>query len=325
MVHTTVVGTYPRIGDSHDEQKLRRAIARLDKGEITEADLRDVEREVVRDAIREQADAGIDVVTDGQITWYDSQSHMARRLPGVEINGLVRYFNTNTYYRQPVVRGPVSRAGPIVLDEWTYARSVSRKPVKAVITGPVTLASLAKDEHYKDRTALALGFARAISDEVADLVKAGATHVQIDEPVLTRDPSALDLVREALDPVAAVKGRSELTLFLYFGDVAKIYKDVLTLPADVIGLDLVEGAKSWTKVAKEGADKPLVLGVVDARNTKSEDPTVLAKKIRDLRKSVDLDASYLSPSNGLEFLPRAKAREKLAIVAKAARLVGGGP
>jgi 5-methyltetrahydropteroyltriglutamate--homocysteine methyltransferase len=322
MVHTTVVGNYPRIGDSHDEQKLRRAIGKLDRGEITESDLRDVEREVVRDAIREQVEAGIEVVTDGQVTWYDSQSHIARRLAGIEIDGLVRYFNTNTYYRQPVVGSEVSRRGPILVDEWTYAASVSRRPVKAILTGPVTLASLAKDQHYGDRKSLARVLSRALAEEVAALVKAGATHIQVDEPILARDGSDLGLVREALEPIAAAKGPAELTLFVYFGDVAKIYKDVLKLPADVIGLDLVEGAKTWAKVAKEGADKPLVLGAVDARNTKPEDPKGLASKVRGLRKVLDLEACYLSPSNGLEFLPRDKAREKLAILAKAAALLG---
>jgi 5-methyltetrahydropteroyltriglutamate--homocysteine methyltransferase len=323
VVHTTVVGTYPRIGDSRDEQKLRRAIARLDKGEISEADLRDVEREVVRDVIREQVEAGIDVVTDGQVTWYDSQSHIARGLEGVEIDGLVRYFNTNTYYRQPVIRAGVAWRRPILADEWAHATSVSKRPVKAVLTGPVTLATLAKDAHYEDRKALARAFSEAVAAEVGALVKAGASHIQIDEPVLARDPADLPLVQEALAPIASAKGRAELTLFLYFGDVAKIYSEVLKLPADVIGLDLVEGGKTWARVAKEGAGKPLVLGVVDARNTKAEDPEAIAAKIRELRKGLDLEASYLSPSNGLEFLPRDRAREKLAAVSKIASLVGG--
>lgn len=323
MVRTTVVGNYPRIGDTHEEQTLRRAIARRDRGEISDEELRAVEREVVRDVIREQADAGVGVVTDGQVTWYDSQSHIGRRLGGIEIDGLVRYFDTNTYYRQPVVRDRVSWGAPILVDEWKYAQSVSPVPVKAVLTGPVTLARLAKDGHYKDPRALALALSEALALEVGALVEAGAKHVQIDEPILTRHPEDLALVRDALEPIASAKGHAELTLFLYFGDVAKIYKDVLRLPADVIGLDLVEGAKTWAKIAKEGAVKPLVLGLIDARNTRSEDPSAVAAKVRELRTSVDLGASYLSPSNGLEFLPRDKAREKLAVLTKAAHLVGG--
>ena len=135
MVSTTVVGNYPRIGESSQEQRLRRAIGRFDEGAITAGDLKETERSVVRDVIEEQTAAGIALPTDGQITWYDSQSHFARHLDGVEVNGLVRYFDTNTYYRQPVVRGEVRWREPATVDDWRFASSVARTPVKAVVTG----------------------------------------------------------------------------------------------------------------------------------------------------------------------------------------------
>lgn len=325
MVQTTVVGTYPRIGDTRGEQSLRRAIARFDTGEASEADVRTAEREVVRAVLREQAAAGIDVVTDGQVAWYDSQSHLARGLEGVEIGGLVRYFDTNTYYRQPVVTGAVRWTKPLIADEWQFAQDASRAPVKAILTGPVTLASLALDRHYGKKRPLALAFAEALAEEATTLRTAGVRHLQIDEPILTRQPADLSLVRETLDTIAARKGSAELTLATYFGDVAKIYRGLLDLPADVIGLDLVQGARTWSHVLRHGSDKPLSLGIVDARNTKLEDPKALAIRVRELRGAVDLDGSYLSPSNGLEFLPRTKAREKLAVLAATARRVGGGP
>ncbi len=253
MVLTTVVGSYPRVGDTPADQGLRRAIGRLDRGEITEEELRSVERETVKAILREQNDAGIDLVTDGQISWYDSQSHIAGKLSSVEINGLVRYFDTNTYYRQPVVRGPVVRKAPLLVDEWKFAQANSKAPVKAVLTGPVTLASLSQDKHYQTRKALAIDLATALGQEVEALVAAGASHVQIDE---------------------------------------------------------------------QGSTKPLVLGLIDARNTKEEDPTAIAKKVSELRSSVDLKASYLAPSNGLEFLPRDRARKKLRILRAAADAVG---
>src|SRR5256714_3209242 len=88
MVHTTVVGTYPRIGETSEEQALRRGIARLDRGEIGEAELQTIERDTVREVLREQNEIGIDLVTDGQISWYDSQSHFAGKLASIETNGL---------------------------------------------------------------------------------------------------------------------------------------------------------------------------------------------------------------------------------------------
>ena len=322
MVKTTVVGSYPRIGDAFEEQALRRGLARLDRGEITEADLRAVERDTVKTVLKEQNEAGIDLVTDGQISWYDSQSHIAGKLASIEINGLVRYFDTNTYYRQPVVRGAVSRKGPLIVDEWKFAQGSSKALVKAVLTGPVTLASLSLDKHYGNKKALAGDLSSAIGEEVGDLVKAGASHIQIDEPILTQRPADLSLVSESLDRIRGHKAKATLTLFTFFGDVARIYQDLQDVPADILGLDLVQGAATWSVLAKHGSSKPLVLGVIDARNTKEEDPVAVATKVSQLKSAVDLKTSYLSPSNGLEFLPRDRARRKLRILHEAARVVG---
>jgi 5-methyltetrahydropteroyltriglutamate--homocysteine methyltransferase len=322
MVLTTVVGSYPRIGDASEEQALRRSIARLDRGEITEEELGAVERDTVKAILREQNDSGIDLVTDGQISWYDSQSHIAGKLSSIEIDGLVRYFDTNTYYRQPVVRGPVARKAPLIVDEWKFAEANSEAPVKAVLTGPVTLASLALDKHYRTTKALAIDLATALAQEVEALVAAGASHVQIDEPILTRHPEHLSLVSETLERIRSHKGSSSLALFTYFGDVAKIYRDLADGPADVLGLDLVQGSATWPSLVRQGSEKPIVLGLIDARNTKEEDPAAIAKKVSELGSAVNLKASYLAPSNGLEFLPRDRARKKLRILRAAADAVG---
>ncbi len=322
MVETTVVGTYPRIGDTSEEQSLRRAIARFDKGEIDAAQLQDAEREVVKVVLREQNEAGIDVVTDGQISWYDSQSHIARKLASLDVDGLVRYFDTNTYYRQPLVHGAVAWTEPILVDEWKFAQANSKAPVKAVLTGPLTLASLAVDTHYRSKEALTLDLATALGEEVSSLVRGGATHIQIDEPILTRHPEGLGIAIEGLERIRARKRSAALTLFTYFGDVAKIYEDLVDCPADAIGLDLVQGAATWPRIAKHGSEKPLILGLIDARNTKKEVPGEVAKRVLELKDRVDLKTTYLSPSNGLEFLPRERAREKLRILSAVAKLVG---
>ncbi len=323
MARTTVVGTYPRIGDTPGEQALRRTIAARDRGEATDADVGSAERDVVKAVLREQADAGIDVVTDGQVSWYDSQSHVAAQLRGIEIGGLVRYFDTNTYYRQPIVTGPVSWHRPILVDEWRFAQDASPVPVKAVLTGPATLAALALDRHYGKRRALVSALADALGDEVHALVAAGADRIQIDEPILTRHPEDLSLAADGLERIAARKGSAELTLATYFGDVARIYRDLLQLPVDVLALDLVQGAKTRSAMTKTPTDKALVLGVIDARNTRLEDPKTVAAQVKSLGQVVDLGRAYLAPSNGLEFLPRDRARQKLDVLVRTAKRLGG--
>ena len=98
--------------------------------------------------------------------------------------------------------------------------------------------------------------------------------------------------------------------------------DLTRLPVDNLGVDLVQGEATLKAIHRHGSEVPLTLGLVDARNTRREDPRLLAKTVEGLRDQIPLAASYISPSNGLEFLPRADAREKLAIVAEAARAVG---
>lgn len=322
MVSTTVVGNYPRIGDAFEEQRLRRAIAKFEEEKLTEAELREVERSVVREVIADQVDAGIELPTDGEVTWYDSQSHFSRHLDGVEVTGLVRYFDTNTYYRQPVRTGPSRWSRPVVLDDWKAAREAADgTTVKAVVTGPYTLASLAKLGTARTRDA-ALELADTLAQEVSALASAGAAIIQVDEPALTRNPKDVGIAAETTERLARAKGRAELHLFTYFGDVASIWKDLVAFPVDNLGLDLVQGAATLAAIRKHGSKVPLTLGLVDARNTKREDPRDLAKLVQDLANLIPLASSYLSPSNGLEFLPRASAREKLGIVAIAAKLAG---
>ncbi len=221
-----------------------------------------------------------------------------------------------------MVQGPVAWKEPILADEWKFARENSRAAVKAVLTGPLTLASLALDKHYHDKKKLTLDLANALGEEASALVRAGAAHIQVDEPILTRHPQDLSLAVEGLERIRARKGSAALTLFSYFGEVSKIFKELVEGPADVIGLDLVQGAATWPAITKHGSKKPLVLGLVDARNTKKEDPAEVAKKVLDLKDQINLKTSFLAPSNGLEFLPRARAREKLQILSTAARKVG---
>ena len=140
MIQTTVVGNYPRIGDRHELQKLRRALAQRDRGELSGEDLARVEDEVTREVLEEQANAGTSLVTDGQIRWGDAQTYIAGNLEGIKITGLLRYFDSNTYFRQPVVEGPVRWKRPILVRDFQFAKEHSSRPVKPVLTGPLTLA-----------------------------------------------------------------------------------------------------------------------------------------------------------------------------------------
>ena len=121
---TASAGSYPRIGSTVDQQEHRQAYAQLEKCEITKEDFEKIQDEVTREVIAEQTRAGLDVATDGQVRWYDPVSHLARGLEGCEINGLLRFFDTNFYFRQPVIKSRIKRKAPILKSEFEFAKSV---------------------------------------------------------------------------------------------------------------------------------------------------------------------------------------------------------
>src|SRR2546428_3658355 len=155
-MQTTVVGNYPKTPNRPRPGRLRQAINRRDRGEITSEELARIEDEVTIEVIEEQVEAGVDIVTDGQIRWDDDQTYIMRGLGGVEIGGLQRYLDTNTYYRQPEIVGPIAWREPILVRDYRFAAEHSRKPVKAIITGPYTLAALSLDKHYGSREELGI-------------------------------------------------------------------------------------------------------------------------------------------------------------------------
>jgi 5-methyltetrahydropteroyltriglutamate--homocysteine methyltransferase len=316
-VLTTVVGNYPKIPNRPRPARLRYAINRFDRGEITLEELRRVEDEVTIEVIDEQVQAGLDIITDGQVRWEDDQTHIARRLAGVSIDGLARFFDTNTYYRQPVVEGDLAWTGPITVADYRFAGEHSPRPVKAVLPGPYTLARQSLDEHYGSLEDCVMAFAAALGEEALALQEAGARLIQFNEPAILKHKEDFSLFRAAL--ARAVEDvHTEKALYMYFGDVDGIYPAVLDLPFDIVGLDFVMGPKNFELLKQAQFSKKLGLGLIDARNTKMETVEAIVDKIRLIGESVPLDNVHLSPNCGLEFLPREVAQAKLARTVEAA-------
>lgn len=315
----TVVGSYPKPPAEGGEFRLRKTLQALDRGEATPEDVRAAQDELTRELIEEQVAAGVELVTDGQVRWDDGQTRFAEGLDGFTVGGLIRYFDNNTYFRQPVVKGAVSRPAPIIADEIALAVEASPVPVKAVITGPYTLAALSEDEHYEERSALVGDLAQALNAEARDAVAAGAEVVAFDEPALARIPGqpAGDLEVFAAAAPALVQGVEATTILqTYFGDIAEYGPDFFGLPFDGFGLDLVAGPANLEAVHEFPSGKILQAGIVDARNTRLEPADRLVDVIGELSEVVDL--LWLSPSCGLEFLPREAAERKCRVLADAA-------
>ena len=319
-IQTTVVGSYPKPPHEGDEFTLRKTLNALDKGGATSDDLRRAQEDLAREVIAEQQAAGIDIVTDGAVRWDDLITPFARNMAGFEIGGLLRFFDNNVYYRRPVCTGPIDWRGPASVEAYRFARSVATVPVKAVIPGPVTFARLSVDEHYSNHENFTLAIASVLAQEAFELAAAGARHIQIDEPALLEAPEDLDLARRALDLITRDLQGVETILATYFGDAKRLGPELFELPADAFGLDLVAGPENRGLI--EDLGKGVQAGVVDARNTRLEDVDDLARTIGSLAEAVGDDRLRVSPSCGLEFLPRDRAEAKLKRLSGAARKVG---
>lgn len=315
--------SYPRIGDTHAQQRLRRAHAARERGEIDAVSFAAIERAQIEETVHEQEQAGLDVVTDGQIRWDDPVSRVMGALDGVRINGLLRYFDTNFYFRQPVITGSVRRRHPILRDDFVIARRAATRCVKPVLPGPYTLARLSVLESgpYEDSATLARALSDVLRAEIKDLVTAGARMIQIEEPAILAHPADIRLLRKLLDPLWAARGEAQLMVASYFGDAASLYAQLHSLPADILALDFSCSPTLLQTVAATGASKTLALGIVDGRNTRMEDAGTIARQVEMLLRRYELTTIHLLPSCGLEYLPRDSARAKLALLREIRRLL----
>lgn len=324
-MQTTVVGNYPKIPNRPKPARLRNAINKRDRGELSDAELEQVKNEVTIEAITEQIEAGIDIVTDGQLRWDDDQTYVARNFKNVQVGALQRYLDTNTYYREPEVAGPIAFVKPALAPDWEFAQKNSAKPVKAIVPGPYTLAALSLDKHYNNREKLALAYAEALRGEIGALTAAGCKHIQINDPVIVFNKDDYSFFHAAIARLLDGVSGAETGVYTWFNDCTGILPRMLELPVDVIGLDFTAGPGNWQALKAVSFTKKLGLGVVDGRNTRLETPQNVADAVRRASESVPPERLHVNPSCGLEYVPRETAFEKLKVLAHGARLGEGVP
>jgi len=322
-VETTIAGAYPKIGDVTEEQKLRRALHQFDKGELSEEELDQIQNEVTEEVIRQQVDTGIDIVTDGMIRWDDPLTYIVSKVAGFEIKGLIRYFDTNTFYRQPIVETRVESIKPFLVTDWQFAQEKSSKPVKAVLTGPYTIARLSANRFYREFRQLAFDLAHILHHELQALEEAGCRYIQLDEPALLQNKQDLALFLKVYEIVTAQLAKAEKILHLNFGTLEGVYPKILEVNVERIGLELTKGHKNWDVIKSTPFTRKMMAGIVDARNTKMESESDLVQSIHHLEEHTSLDQLWLSTSHSLEFLPRPNARKKMELLTLVAKQLRG--
>jgi 5-methyltetrahydropteroyltriglutamate--homocysteine methyltransferase len=318
MLKTTVVGNYPKITEDKSAANLRSALNRFDQSKISGEELEKAYHETIKRVIREQEEAGVDLITDGQIRWDDLLTPFARNIDGLEIGGLIRFFDNNVYYRRPVVKSKLAFRDHSTVEEFGFLKQNSTKKIKAVIVGPFTFAKLSKDEYYRDVHKLTLDLAEILRKEAERLEEAGAEVIQIDEPSLCFSPEKIDLANQAVKVITDGL-KANTFLYLYFGGIKNLIPRLFDFPVDGIGVDIVSKPENLNLILESSFDKEIVLGCLDARNTKLEEEEELLKLFERVTQEVSGDKIYISPSCGLEFLPHKTASAKLERMVQAVR------
>jgi 5-methyltetrahydropteroyltriglutamate--homocysteine methyltransferase len=332
-------GSYARSGDSPPLKFLEETIAAAERGERSIADVVDAQDEVTRLAVADQIRAGLDVFTDGQIRWLDPVSHLVGKMEGVQAGGMVDYLRSGTQIWQPVLRTLPVRRMPLVVEEYLFARNAlgtlatpagkaGRLFVKAVLTGPYTLARFTAVEETMDAAeqtidARANAYAKALGEEIEALAAAGAELIQIDEPAILDSPRDWSLLQDLVDVLvehrdaARTAGRRvELVLSVSFRDCTPFFDELIEMPVDAIGLDFASSPGLAAHIAAAGSPKPLVLGLVNGSKADLESPAELAKVVEQVLPKIEGGRAHLSTSCGLAILSQKQAFAKLELLGK---------
>ena len=315
LLPTTAVGSYPK------PPYLLEARRKHLRNQIGKDELTELERRATREWIQIQEELGMDLLVDGEQYRGDMVAYFADAMAGFAIAGLVRSYG-NRYYPKPVVVGPVGRKAPVTVSWFKYTQSLTKKPVKGMLTGPYTIAEWSFNEHYPTRRELVLELARAIHDEVVDLERAGARYIQIDEPAIhTRPEEDFDLAREAMEIVT--EGVSAYTVtHICYGDVPKIYPAMLHLAVDQLDLALKNEEFALLETFRKAPfTKDIGLGVVDAHSHRVESVQEVADGIRRTLEVIPAEQVYVSPDCGLKTRTADETIGKLRVMVEGTKVV----
>jgi 5-methyltetrahydropteroyltriglutamate--homocysteine methyltransferase len=331
---TTLVGSYPQPDWLIDRGKLAgRFPPRVRAAElwrIPEPYLEQAQNDATIMAIRAQEDAGIDIVTDGEVRRESYSNRFATALEGVDLDhpgtALDRSGHPNPV---PRIVGKIRRKRAVEVDDLAFLLANTQRRVKITLPGPFTMSQQAQNDFYASEEAAAMDYAVAVNEEIRDLFAAGADVVQIDEPYMQARPHkareyGLAALNRALDGV-----RGTTAVHICFGYAAIIherpsgYSFLPELARCACAQVSIETAQSGLdcSVLAQLPDKKILVGCVDLSTTEVETPQVIVGRIRRALQFIRPENVILAPDCGMKYLPRAAADGKLRAMTAAARIL----
>jgi 5-methyltetrahydropteroyltriglutamate--homocysteine methyltransferase len=333
---TTLVGSYPQPDWLIDRNKLAgRFPPRVRAKElwrVPEARLAEAQDDATRLAIRAQEEAGLDIITDGEIRRESYSNRFATALEGVDIDNpgtaLDRSGHPNPV---PRIVGRIRRRHPVEVEDVKFLRSWTKKPIKMTVPGPFTMSQQAQNDFYPSGEAAAMDYAVAVNEEIRDLFAAGADIVQVDEPYMQARPEkAREYGLKALN--RALEGITGTTcVHICFGYAAVIHQrpSGYSFLSELAGCSCkqvsIETAQSNLdcSVLKTLPGKKILLGVIDLNDMTVETPATVAERIRRALPYVRAEDIIVAPDCGMKYLPREVAFGKLRAMVEGAKIVRG--
>ena len=326
LLPTTTIGSFPQT------TALRTARADLRAGRIGTDAYEERVRTEIRDVLAFQEKAGIDVLVHGEPERNDMVQYFAEQLSGylATQHGWVQSYGTR-YVRPPVLAGDISRPEPMTVRWTTYAQSQTARPVKGMLTGPVTMLawSFVRDDQPLGDTARQV--ALALRDEVGDLEAAGTSVIQVDEPALRETLPLRAADREAYLAWATeafrlstggVRPATQIHTHMCYAEFGDIVQAIDDIDADVISL---EAARSHMQVAHELADHgypreagPGVYDIHSPRVPSTEEATALLRKGLE---ALPPERLWVNPDCGLKTRGWPETRASLENLVAAAHAV----
>jgi 5-methyltetrahydropteroyltriglutamate--homocysteine methyltransferase len=321
---TTTIGSFPQTPE------VRKARAAHSKGTIGDAEYKKFLYEETARAVRWQEEIGLDVLVHGEFERNDMVQYFGEQLSGFAFtnHGWVQSYGSRCV-RPPILFGDVSRPQPMTVEWWQYAQSLTTKPMKGMLTGPVTILNWSFVRDDIPRSASCRQIALAIRDEVSDLEKAGAKMIQIDEAALReglplRRAEWKDYLNWAVESfgicASGVGNETQIHTHMCYSEFNDIIDAIGAMDADVISIEtsrskmeLLDAFKTYKYPNEIGP------GVYDIHSPRVPDIGEMTDLLRLARQRLSDAQLWINPDCGLKTRKWEEVRPALVNMVAAAR------
>ncbi|SMR61057.1 unnamed protein product [Zymoseptoria tritici ST99CH_1E4] len=322
---TTTIGSFPQTKDIRIQRN------KFTKGEITAEEYEKFIEKEIRDCIAIQEELGLDVYVHGEPERNDMVQYFGERLDGYAFttHAWVQSYGSRCV-RPPILVGDVSRPAPMTVKESKYAASVSKKPMKGMLTGPITCLrwSFPRDDVHQSVQAQQL--ALALRDEVVDLEKAGVNVIQVDEPALReglplragseREKYLTWAVESFKLSTAGVEDSTQIHSHFCYSEFQDFFHAIAALDADVLS---IENSKSDAKLLKvfidEAYPRHIGPGVYDIHSPRVPSEQEIKDRIEEMLQYLKPEQLWINPDCGLKTRQWKETKAALSNMVSAAK------